>query len=70
MGTTPSFTPIYKKNEKDKKVKIGISFNGQLHLGINHPSEVKTRDKPTIQYAPKKHYTAKKKSRLKKRLRY
>jgi len=40
MGTTPSFTPIYGKNDKDERGIIGISFNGERHLGIKHPSEL------------------------------
>ena len=43
MGTTPSFTPIYGKNDKDERGIIGISFNGERHLGIKHPSELKAK---------------------------
>ncbi len=47
MGTTPSFSPVYRKNEKNQKVKVGISFGGSIHLGINHPSELKVKAKVT-----------------------
>ena len=49
MGTTPSFTPVYRKNDKNQKVKVGISFNGSIHLGINHPSELKVKAKVTTE---------------------
>ncbi len=43
MGTTKSFSPVYRKNAKDQKVKVGISFGGVVYLGINHPSEIKAK---------------------------
>ena len=53
MGKTPSFTPVYRKNDKDEKIKVGISFGGVVHLGINHPSEVKVKAKPVIKESTK-----------------
>jgi len=49
MGNTPSFEAYYGKNEKDQKVKLGISFNNKKYPGINHPSEIKVKVKPTIE---------------------
>jgi len=48
MGTTPSFTPIYGKNAKDERCMIGISFNGERHLGIKHPTELKVKSKVKV----------------------
>jgi hypothetical protein len=47
MGTTPSFSPVYKKNNENKKEQIGISFNGQVYLGIKHPLEALSLPKAT-----------------------
>ena len=60
---TPSFTPYYGKNEKDQKVKLGISFGGKHYPGISHPSEAKAKVKATIQStkATIKKFTSKKK---------
>lgn len=69
MGNTPSFSPIYGKDENDKRDIIGISFGGQRYLGVKHPSEVKAstpkQEKPTTQSksAKPKDKDSKKKSR-------
>ena len=69
MGKTPTFSPIYGKDENDKRGIIGISFGGQRYLGVKHPSEVKPntpkQEKPTSQSssAKPKSKDSKKKSR-------
>ena len=61
MGKTPSFTPYYGKNEKDQKVKLGISFGGKHYVGITHPSEVKVKQTTQSTKATIKKFTSKKK---------
>ena len=61
MGTTPSFNLVYGKNEKGKKVAIGVrTVDGKYYPGVRHPldgkqaKEPKREKKPTIESTPPK----------------
>jgi len=59
MGKTLSFSTVYEKNSKDRKVAIGVrTTDGTFYPGVKHPLDAKKKIKQKIvitePYKPKK----------------
>jgi len=48
MGIYKNVNPVYGKNDKDKRVYLGLKVDGVLHKGIRKISEIPVKKPKTI----------------------